>query len=760
VGGAPTFPVTALAGGPVPAGFNVLQINLEQCDDGNMNNNDSCVARNADADPQLECMYALCGDGFAYTGAVTDAANPNAKEECDDHDVQGLTGGPDVAGLNNTDSCLDSCKWNSCHDGWMYASKTDNGNTNALEACDDGNAANTDNCVGTCALATCGDGFLNAGVDPAGSPSAGIVEQCDDADGTGAGDNCDATLSGKCTIKGAAGSVCGNGVIDPGEQCDDGNIGAPTGSGGPANPIIGCGTAAQGWPIFANGKNGTNASCTCNCMWNKCGDGQNYAAVTNPTNPNPLETCDDGNSNNRDACINSCVPAACGDGFVRLGVEQCDDGNAVNTDGCTNGCLVPRCGDGVVQAGEECDDGNGSNTDACTNVCKNAACGDLFIGPNESCDNGVANGAPGNNCRANCVLTTCGNGTNDGGGEQCDDGNTSNNDTCTNACLNNVCGDGFVSPTEQCDDGNTVNTDSCTNACLWNTCGDGVRYLQVTNAANPNPVERCDSHTPARGLTVPPYKQALFGGGVGPALLDGGGYDGDGFNDEGDGVCTDDCKLQCFPNRTWATTWKTNTYCVFFPESYGDGTPGAPYGNPPMGVNADGNHPPVRPGPNPRVGAAVSGAEAYCQGFGVGAHLVKLTSMTDNVTVNTLAIAANAGGILPTNGAFTPVYLGLVDRWKEDNAVDPPGSWHWIGDNSAVSTYVNWDPATSGVPAKPEPNDFPGTNTDTPGEQDCGVFYIGGAATAPLWHDFPCGAGGSFTAGFACEFPLPAPGSP
>jgi cysteine-rich repeat protein len=48
----------------------------------------------------------------------------------------------------------------------------------------------------------------------------------------------------------------------------------------------------------------------------------------------------------------------------------------------------------------------------------------------------------------------CGHGVLDPG-EECDDGNTSDNDACRNDCRFNVCGDGFRDPaTEQCDDGN------------------------------------------------------------------------------------------------------------------------------------------------------------------------------------------------------------------------------------------------------------------------------------------------------------------
>jgi cysteine-rich repeat protein len=62
------------------------------------------------------------------------------------------------------------------------------------------------------------------------------------------------------------------------------------------------------------------------------------------------EQCDDGNSANTDACLNSCTTATCGDGVVRTGVEQCDDGNSNPNDGCSNTCTLP-----VVTQTAKCD---------------------------------------------------------------------------------------------------------------------------------------------------------------------------------------------------------------------------------------------------------------------------------------------------------------------------------------------------------------------------------------------------------------------
>ena len=58
-------------------------------------------------------------------------------------------------------------------------------------------------------------------------------------------------------------------------------------------------------------------------------------------------------------------------------------------------------------------------------------------------------------------------------GEECDDGNADDTDTCTSACKNAVCGDGFVQAgTETCDDGNMANNDMCTTLCKAPACDD------------------------------------------------------------------------------------------------------------------------------------------------------------------------------------------------------------------------------------------------------------------------------------------------
>jgi uncharacterized repeat protein (TIGR01451 family) len=144
------------------------------------------------------------------------------------------------------------------------------------------------------------------------------------------------TTGGTGTTGGSGGSsepptpACGNGDVESGEACDDGNTDL-------SDACVACQTAT-------------------------CGDGHVRSGI---------EQCDDGNQNNADTCTTSCTVAApvCGNGIVQVG-EQCDDGNTTSNDACVGSCKNARCGDGFVRTGtEQCDDGNSVNTDGCSNAC-------------------------------------------------------------------------------------------------------------------------------------------------------------------------------------------------------------------------------------------------------------------------------------------------------------------------------------------------------------------------------------------------------
>ena len=156
--------------------------------------------------------------------------------------------------------------------------------------------------------------------------------------------------------------ACGNGVIESGEGCDDGN------------------TLAG---------DGCDALCRIEA---DCGDGVVEGA----------ETCDDGNTLAGDGCDALCrIEADCGDGVVE-GAETCDDGNTLAGDGCDALCRIEAdCGDGVVEGAETCDDGNTRAGDGCDALCQTeAVCGNGVVETGEICDDG--NTLPGDGCDASC----------------------------------------------------------------------------------------------------------------------------------------------------------------------------------------------------------------------------------------------------------------------------------------------------------------------------------------------------------------------
>src|SRR5438445_657237 len=119
-------------------------------------------------------------------------------------------------------------------------------------------------------------------------------------------------VAGACRVPNAERTLppnCGNGIIDPGEVCDDGN-------------------------------NVDGDGCAGKCRIESCG---------NRSTDDDVEG-DDGNTDGHDACI-SCRNARCGGGYWWFGPEQCDDGNTNNNDGCLNNCTTARCGDFVVWTG-------------------------------------------------------------------------------------------------------------------------------------------------------------------------------------------------------------------------------------------------------------------------------------------------------------------------------------------------------------------------------------------------------------------------
>ncbi|MCP3684205.1 MAG: DUF4215 domain-containing protein, partial [bacterium] len=164
---------------------------------------------------------------------------------------------------------------------------------------------------------------------------------------------------------------CGNGILDPDEDCDDGN-------------------------------DVDDDECRNDCTAPFCGDG-----ILDPS-----EDCDDGNNVDGDGCSALCLNEVCGDGVLQPDEEcefdsDCDDSDEYTSDSCVDcSCAyerIPFCGDWVLDPGEECDNGpNNSDIvpDACREDCSLPCCGDFVVDSWEECDDG--NDVSGDGCQANC----------------------------------------------------------------------------------------------------------------------------------------------------------------------------------------------------------------------------------------------------------------------------------------------------------------------------------------------------------------------
>ena len=405
----------------------------ETCDDGVLNSDtapDAC---------RTNCASAGCGDGAIDTG-----------EDCD----LGVALNSDTA----PNTCRVACVDPSCGDGVL--------DDLFGEVCDDDNTLDNDACRPGCdALNFCGDGNVNVG-----------VEGCDDgpaADGDGCSALCVVESGYSCPpLGGACTTICGDGLVRPGEACDDNNLTDGDGCDSSCNVEPGW-TCPGGTGCFTTCNDGIVAgpeecdallpldplptfACDIDCSDAFCGDPH--------VNPEAGEECDDQNASNNDACLNTCRNNVCADGWVNIGVEDCDGdgaGSGGETAGCDSDCTSQSCGDGYhnTLSAEECDDG-GSNSDttpdACRTSCLLPSCGDNVVDPSngETCDFNNSD-TISDRCRTNCQPAFCGDGVRDIlAGEECDGTDNVGPGQACEGCVVDADADGYLVSEGDCDDSN------------------------------------------------------------------------------------------------------------------------------------------------------------------------------------------------------------------------------------------------------------------------------------------------------------------
>ncbi len=326
---------------------------------------------------------------------------------------------------------------------------------------------------------------LVAGASPCGN---GVVDPGEQCDGTELGDHSCVSFAGlpngllrcvDCQIDAAACHDCGNGLIEAGpEACDGENLGGES-------------CASQG---FVTGE----LACTSDCRLDRsaceqgCGNSiMEEGEACDGADLGRLSCADLGFLWGHLSCTTDCgldttgCVGTCGDGVLDP-LEDCDGtdfgaqtclsaaGRDAGSLVCTSDCHLDvsdchECGNGIIEVDEQCD---GPSLRGETCLTRGHAGGVLSCTPDCTYDESL------------CGASPCGNGALDAG-EQCDGSNLDGEScaslglgtgalACHGSCLFDTggcspvvtaCGNGLVEAGEQCDDGNLVPADGCDATC-------------------------------------------------------------------------------------------------------------------------------------------------------------------------------------------------------------------------------------------------------------------------------------------------------